>query len=135
MQLSGALGALLVAKELEDPLRPEGMDCITPVVVVTLMQMSPQAVIPAGTLSFAHITPQLLQPILPKILQVASVPFVTWLQAPSKGGTASFSDELLHLQKKMNVALDQLLANRSTKDFCCRELELNMEFASCLNDV
>ena len=54
LQLSGAL---LAVGESEDPLRPEGMDCGTPVPMATLMQMSLQAATPADTLSFAYITP------------------------------------------------------------------------------
>ena len=33
------------------------------------------------------------------------------------------------------MALEQLLANRVAMDFCHRELELNVELASCLNDA
>ena len=62
-------------------------------------------------------------------------PLVTQLQGPSKGGPASFADKLLHLQQKMNMALEQLLTNRATMDFHHRELELNMELAVCLNDT
>ena len=34
----------------------------------------------------------------------------------------------------MNVALEQLLANRATRDFCHKVLDLNIELAVCLND-
>ena len=72
------------------------------------MQMPPQVPIPTGPFSFAHITPQILQPTLPKTLQMISLPFITWPQAPTKGRPTGFPDELLQLQEKMNVALDQL---------------------------
>ena len=35
----------------------------------------------------------------------------------------------------MNKALEQLLANRATGDLCCKELDLNVELAACLNDA
>ena len=35
----------------------------------------------------------------------------------------------------MNVALGQLLTNRATMGFQCRELELNTELTACLNDA
>ena len=66
---------------------------------------------------------------------MTSILFITQPQAPTKGGPTGFSDELLQLQEKMNVALEQLLANRATMDFCHRELELNVELAACLNDA
>ena len=57
------LGILPAAKELEDPFSPEVMVSITSVPMVTftptipsVMQMSLQVPIPAGALSFAHIT-------------------------------------------------------------------------------
>ena len=58
---------------------------------------------------------------------MVSIPFVTWPQAPSKGGQAGLWDELLQLEEKMNMALEQLPTTRVTMDFCCRELELNVE--------
>ena len=64
-----------------------------------------------------------------------SLPFITQSVAPTKGGPTSFSDELLQLQEKMNVALEWLLTNRATMDFCHRELDLNTELAACLNDA
>ena len=61
---SAALGALPAAKESDDPFRPEGMASITSVpmaifmpTIPIVMQMSPQVHIPAGALSFTHITP------------------------------------------------------------------------------
>ena len=79
------------------------------------------APIPTGTLSFTHVTPGILQPTLPKTPQMMSLPFITQPQAPTKGRPTGFSDELLQLQEKMNVALEQLLTNRATMGFWCRE--------------
>ena len=83
-------GAPPAAKELEDPFRPEGMYSITSVPIATftttipiMMQMSPQVHIPAGALSFTHITPQILQLTLPKTPKITSLPFITWPQAPT----------------------------------------------------
>ena len=91
---SAALGAPPAARELEDALRPEEMDSVTPVPMATLMQTYPQAATPAGTCSFAQVASQL--PLL-KTLQMAGILFVTWPQAPSKGGPACLPDELLQL--------------------------------------
>ena len=44
---------------------------------------------PAGALSFAHATPQILQPTLPKTLQMMSIPFITWPQTHAKGWPTS----------------------------------------------
>ena len=33
------------------------------------------------------------------------------------------------------MALEQLLAYRTTMDFCCRQLELDAELVVCLNDA
>ena len=68
-----ALGALPSTRETEDPLRPEETDSAIPTPMATLTQMSPQVATPGGTPSFTHVTP-LLQPTLPKALEVAS----TW---------------------------------------------------------
>ena len=137
-----ALGALPAAKELEDPFRPEGADTVTsaPMAIFTstipiMMQMSLQAPIPSGAFSSTHITPQPFQPTLPKTLQMPSHPFLTQPQAPNKGRPTGFPDELLQLQEKMNVALEWLLANRATRGFQCRELELNTEIVAHLNDA
>ena len=69
---SGTLRVLPAGKELKDPFRPEGMDSVTPAPMVTftpriliMMQMSLHMPIPAGALSFAHVTPTVLQPTLP----------------------------------------------------------------------
>ena len=35
----------------------------------------------------------------------------------------------------MNMTLEQLLAVRSSRDLCCKELDLNMELAVCLNEI
>ena len=137
-----ALGALPAAKELEDPFRPEGMDPVTSVPVVTftptipiVMQMSSQASIPADAFSFTHITPWILQLTLPKTLQMMSLSFITQSQAHTKGSPTIFPDEPLQPQEKMNMALEWLLANRATFDFWCRDLELNTELMVHLNDA
>ena len=98
------------------------------------MQMSLWAATPGGTFSFAHITHPLLQ-LTMQTLEVMSISFVTWPQASSKGEPVRLSDELLQLQEIMNMALEQLLTNRATRDFCCKELDLNMELATHLNDA
>ena len=89
---SAALEVLLAAKELEDPFGPEGTDTVTsaPMVIFTstipfMMQMSLQVPIPTGALSSADITPQPLQPALPKTSQMWSLPFLTQPQAPIQG--------------------------------------------------
>ena len=73
------------SQKSEDPFRPEGIDSVTSVQLVTftptipiMTQTSPQAPIPAGALSFTHITPQILQPTLPKTSQMMNFPFITW---------------------------------------------------------
>ena len=98
---SAALGALPAAKESEDPFQPEGTDSIPSVPMATLLpaiqtmaQMSLLVPIQAGTLSFAHITPWILQSNLPKTLQMASLPFITRPQAPTMYGPTGFSDRL-----------------------------------------
>ena len=104
---SAALGTLPAAKELKDPFRPEGMDSITSVPMVTfttailiMIQTSPQVPIPAGALSFTHVTPWILQLTLPKTPQMISLHFITWPQAPTQGGPTNFLDDLLQLQEK-----------------------------------
>ena len=121
---SAALQAPPAAKESEDPFRPEGMDTVTsvPMVIFTatipiMMQRSPQAPIPTGAFSSTHVPAQTLQPILPKTLQMMSLPFITWPQVPTKGRLTGFPGELLQLQEKMNMALESLLANMATMGF------------------
>ena len=117
---SAALGAPPAAEELEDPFRAEETDTVisvpaaifTPMILI-MMQMPLQAPIPTGALSSSHVTPQTLEPILPKTPQVMSLPFITWPQAPTKGRPIGFPDELLQLQERMNVALEWLLTNRA----------------------
>ena len=116
----------------ETPLRPEGTDSITPASMATLLQMSLQAAIPAGNLSFTQVTSHLP---LPKTPQMVGIPFVTWPQASSKGEPAGLSGELLHLEDKMNVTLEQLLKNRATMDFYHKELDLNAKPMLYLNDA
>ena len=53
-----------------------------PVPMATLMETSLQVAIPAGTLSFAHVTPQLLQPTLSKTLQMVGIPLSHGLRPP-----------------------------------------------------
>ena len=48
---------------------------------------------------------------------------------------AALSDKHLPLQEKMNVTLEQLLAVRSSRDLCCKELDLNIELVAHLNKV
>ena len=122
------------ARESEDPLWPEGMDSIFPTPMATPTYVS------AGGHSCWH--PQLCPSHfstaptnLAKDASDGGHPSITWLQAPSKGGAAGLLDELLQLQEKMNVALEQLLANRATMDFWHKELELNAELMACLNDA
>ena len=90
------LGALPVAEESEDPLRPEGTDSFTSIPMATLIQMSPQVTTPI-TLSSTQVSSQLPKLTLPKTSQVAGIPFIMQPQAPSKGGPADLSDELLQL--------------------------------------
>ena len=85
--------------------------------ILIMMQMSLQTPIPTGALSSAHSTLQPLQPTLPKTPQMPSHPFITQPEAPTKGGPTSFLDEVLQLQEKMNMAMEQLLTNRATMDF------------------
>ena len=66
---------------------------------------------------------------------MTGLPFIAWPQAPTKGRPTGFLDELLQLQEKMNMALEQLLTNRATMGFWCRVLELNNELVACLNDA
>ena len=124
---------LPAARESEDPLRPEGTDSITPVPMAILPQTCPQVAIPAGTLSFAQVTSQLPLPKTPQVqwaspCHMASGSLQGWTSQPV-GWATSATGENEH------VALEQLLANRATIGFCCRELELNAEIEACLNDA
>ena len=47
----------------------------------------------------------------------------------------TLSDKCLLLQEKMNMALEQLLTVRSSRDLCYKELDLNMKLAAHLNKV
>ena len=99
------------------------------------IQMSPWAGTPGGTPSFTHITNPLLQPTMPKTPEAVGISFVSQPQASPRVGTARLSNELLQLQEKMNMALEQLLKNGATRDFCHKELDLNTEQVACLNDA
>ena len=103
-----SLGALPSARGTEGPLRPEGTDSIIPASMATLQQTSPWVATPGGTPCFPHAMHPLLQLTILKTLQ---------------------------LQGKINMALEQLLQVRATMDFCCRELELNVECLAHLNDA
>ena len=82
-------------KNWKTSFRPDGMDYITSVPVGTftptimiVMQMSPQVPIPAGTLSFAHITPQILQLIPVKdTAQMMHLPFYHMASGPCQEWT------------------------------------------------
>ena len=57
------------------------------------------------------------------------------MHVPPKVVPATLLDKLLLLQEKMNVALEQLLTNRGTRDLHCKGLDLNVELAAHLNDA
>ena len=69
---SVALGALPSTRETEYTLKPEGTSAI-PAPMATLMQTSPQVATPGDTPSLLHVTYLLLQSIVPKTLEVASM--------------------------------------------------------------
>ena len=98
-------------------------------------EASLQVPISTGAHSSTHITPWSLQPTLLKALQMLSHPSSTQPQAPTKGRSTGFPNKLLWLQEKVNVAMEQLLPKWATMGFWHRELELNTELATCLNDA
>ena len=61
------------------------------------------------------------------------ISFIPQHQTPPWVGLAGLTDELLHLQERMNMALEWLLTTRATMDSCCKELELNAELVMHLN--
>ena len=134
-------GAPPAAKELEDPFWPEEAD---PVSSVPMATFTPTILIVMQILHRHHSSwhPQLCphhssntsaKPA--KDTANDGIPFITWPQAPTKGGPKGFSNKLLQLQEKMNMALEQLLTNRVTMNFHHKELEINTELMACLNDV
>ena len=73
----------------------------------------------------------LLQPTMPKTPEAVSIYIF-----PPRVIQATLLDKLLLLQEKMNVALEQLLTVRPSRDLCCiRSWTVNMKLAVCLNKV
>ena len=60
------------------------MDSITHALMATLTPMSLQAATAGGTLNFTYITHSLFQLTMPKTPEAASIPSVTWPQAPQR---------------------------------------------------
>ena len=127
---SVALGAPTSTRETEDPIRPEGTDFTIPVLMATLTQMSLWAATPDSTPRFTHIN----SPTAPAN-HTENTGGSEHEHIPHRVVLAGLSDKLLLLQEKMNVALEQLLTNRATRDFCCKELDLNTELAAHLNNA
>ena len=123
---SVALGTPPSIEGTEDPLGQKETDSAIPV---------PQVATPGDTTSLTHAVPQLLQLNLPQTPEMVSIFFISQHQTPPRVGPARLTDELLQLQERMNVTLEQLLTTWATMDSHHKELELNTELAACLNKV
>ena len=128
---SAALGAPASTEGTGDHLGQKETDLAIPSLAATFTQTPPWV----ATLHLTHPIPQLLPPTLPQTPKMEGISFILQHQTPPRVGSARLTDELLHLQERMNAALEQLLTTRATIDSQCKELELNTELSACLNEA
>ena len=64
---------------------------------------------------------------------MVGISFIPQNQTPPRVRLAGVANELLHLQERMNVALELLLATRANMDSHHKELDLNTELTMHLN--
>ena len=66
---------------------------------------------------------------------MASISPTPQLQTPSRANPVDLTDEVLQLQREMNVAMEWLLTTKATMDSHGRDLALNANIARCKNEV
>ena len=86
--------------------------------MATLMQMSPWVATPGGTPSFTHYSPTT------PANHAKDTGGSEHVHCTPRVGPGRLSDKLLLLQEKRNIALELLLTNRATGDFCHKETGL-----------
>ena len=132
---SAALGAQPPSKVTQGP---PGLNEKCPdihALTASLTHASPWAVMPEDIPSITDISHSPSPPTMPKIPEVTSTFPIPQPQVLPRVDPARLPDEVLQLQWQMNVALEQLLTTRATRDSHCRGLELNTELTVCMNEA
>ena len=122
-------------KGAEDPIRQKGDGVGHPCPSGNLNTDPLWMTTPDDTPSLAHTIPQLLQPALPWTPEIDSISFIPQHWTPPRVRLAGLTDELLQLQERIKVALEQLLSTRATMDSHSKELELSAELTMHLNEA
>ena len=78
---------------------------------------------------------QYIQPAESKTPDAETTSLIKQPLATLQSELASLSREVLQLQWRVSTALRELLMVRASMDYCCRELGLKVELATCQNDA
>ena len=105
LDLRGALEQLQWASPAAPTPRSVRTEAITPTPVATLPPTSPQATPSSGSIGPAWSTQQLFWPSRLKSPDAGIMPHFEGPLATMKGELNGLSEELLHLQEEMNIAL------------------------------
>ena len=127
---SVALGAL-PSTRAEDPLGLEEMDLAVPDLMATSSQVSLAEVMPGHIPSIIWVSHSPSPHAIAKTQDATSISPSPQSQAPPRANPTDLPNEVLQLQGKMNVALEQLLTAKATLNSCQRELAQNTDIAMC----
>ena len=101
---------------VEDPLGPEGADSSAPKPLATSSQASQHMAMPDDIPTIVPISHSQSLPPAPKTPTVASIPSTPWSGTHPRADPGALSEEVLQLQREMNVAMGQMLTTRASMD-------------------
>ena len=120
---------------VEDPLGPGGADSATPKLMATSSQALQCATTSDDILTTIPISHSPFPPPTSKTPTVASIPSTPWSEDHPRADPGALSEEVLWLQREMNMAMGWLLTTRVSMDSHQRRLVSNTKTAMHQNEA